>query len=81
MWAKLIFNMSSSFTSIHYLSAILSNVCARIHGVEMQREVEEELEVEDFVTALSVELSLPYSSLVTKSLSSLSPSSTPSPPS
>lgn len=45
----------------------------------MQREIEEDLEVEDFVRVLSFKLSVPSSFLVTVSSLSLSASSAPSP--
>lgn len=47
-------------------SAILLTICAWIHGLEMQREVEE-WEVEDFVRVLCFELTFPSSFLVTVS--------------
>lgn len=77
MWAKPVLTPLLSW----HLSAILSNVCAWIHGLEMQGEVEERLEAEDFVRILSAELTLPSSFLVTIQSSLLSSSLVSSPPS
>lgn len=57
----------------------LSNVRVQIYGLEMQKEIEEDLQVEDFVRVLSVELSIPSSFLVTVSSLPVSASSAPSP--